>query len=214
VTRCAYATSTSYGYLFVSMGNVVGSTSFAFWVIFAPSQYSFAAENTTRGTALLVVAYVWILRSTSLVFRGRSRCGVRHLVGVLTSGVGYTESLFVIALLGEFSLGLELWRFLWRVTMPNDAHLCPTERHKMHGVRGSALDSIGSRANLPFVIYFALVSRLMVMPFTGLASSSRKRAQKSVAPPPLIIAARMTLAPFFSVRRFETPSSMTACRSL
>jgi hypothetical protein len=35
-----------------------------------------------------------------------------------------------------------------------------------------------------------------------------------VAPPAFTIAARMTFGPFFSVSRFDTPSSMTACRSL
>ena len=53
-----------------------------------------------------------------------------------------------------------------------------------------------------------------VNPLTGRPSSSMNRAQKSVAPPPLTIAARMTFAPFFNVSRFETPSSMTAWRSL
>ena len=40
--------------------------------------------------------------------------------------------------------------------------------------------------------------------------ASRNRAQKSVAPPPFTMAARITLAPFFRVRRLETPSSMTS----
>jgi hypothetical protein len=48
----------------------------------------------------------------------------------------------------------------------------------------------------------------------GRSFSSRNRAQKSVAPPALTMAARITFAPCFKVSRFETPSSITACRSL
>ena len=48
----------------------------------------------------------------------------------------------------------------------------------------------------------------------GRSFSSRNRAQKSVAPPALTIAARITFAPWFNVSRFETPSSITAWRSL
>src|SRR3954464_820028 len=43
----------------------------------------------------------------------------------------------------------------------------------------------------------------------GLSLASRKRAQKSVAPPPLMIAARMTLRPLRRVSRLDTPSSIT-----
>ena len=53
----------------------------------------------------------------------------------------------------------------------------------------------------------------IVKPFSGSPSLSRKRAQKSVAPPPLITAQRTVLAPFRSVRRLEMPSSMTVWRS-
>src|SRR4051812_39997107 len=60
----------------------------------------------------------------------------------------------------------------------------------------------------------AFVSNLTAMPLTGLSSPSRNRAQKSVAPPALTIAARITFGPFFSVSRFDTPSSITVCRSL
>ena len=56
--------------------------------------------------------------------------------------------------------------------------------------------------------------RVTVRPLTGLPLASRKRAQKSVAPPAFTTAARTTLAPFFSVIRFDTPSSITVCRSL
>src|SRR3954447_4964751 len=63
-------------------------------------------------------------------------------------------------------------------------------------------------ALLPFA------SSLTTMPLMGLSSPSRNRAQKSVAPPAFTIAARMTFGPFFSITRFDTPSSMTVCRSL
>src|SRR5690606_22408224 len=53
-----------------------------------------------------------------------------------------------------------------------------------------------------------------VSPVTGRSLASRKRAQKSVAPPPLMIAARMTWRPGRSVRRRDTPSSITVWRSL
>jgi hypothetical protein len=43
----------------------------------------------------------------------------------------------------------------------------------------------------------------------GRSFSSRNRAQKSVAPPPLTTAARITLRPLRSVSRMETPSSIT-----
>jgi citrate-Mg2+:H+ or citrate-Ca2+:H+ symporter, CitMHS family len=48
----------------------------------------------------------------------------------------------------------------------------------------------------------------------GRSFSSRNRAQKSVAPPALTIAARITFAPWVNVSRFETPSSITVWRSL
>jgi hypothetical protein len=49
--------------------------------------------------------------------------------------------------------------------------------------------------------------------FTGASSLSRNPAQKSVAPPPLTTAQRTTFGPFFSVTRFDMPSSMTDWRS-
>src|ERR1035441_8490142 len=55
--------------------------------------------------------------------------------------------------------------------------------------------------------------RLAVIPLMGLSSASRNRAQKSVAPPPLITAARTMFGPFLIVMRLETPSSMTVWRS-
>lgn len=51
------------------------------------------------------------------------------------------------------------------------------------------------------------------IPVTGLSSASRNRAQKSVAPPALTTAIRIVFSPLLSVTRFETPSSITACRS-
>src|SRR4051794_400798 len=48
----------------------------------------------------------------------------------------------------------------------------------------------------------------------GRSFSSRNRAQKSVAPPAFTIAARTTFGPLFKVSRFDTPSSITAWRSL
>ena len=63
------------------------------------------------------------------------------------------------------------------------------------------------------VLHFVVSTRLTVIPLMGLSSASRKRAQKSVAPPPLMTAARTTLGPLFSVSRLETPSSMTVWRS-
>src|SRR4051812_32295286 len=51
-------------------------------------------------------------------------------------------------------------------------------------------------------------------PLTGLSSASSNRAQKSVAPPALMTAARIVFNPLLSVSRFDTPSSITACRSL
>src|SRR4029453_7746328 len=56
--------------------------------------------------------------------------------------------------------------------------------------------------------------RVAVSVLIGRSFSSRNRAQKSVAPPALTIAARITFAPCFRVSRFDTPSSMTAWRSL
>ena len=53
-----------------------------------------------------------------------------------------------------------------------------------------------------------------MIPFTGRPSSSRNRAQKSVAPPALTIAARITFGPFFNSSRGDTPSSITVWRSL
>src|SRR5262245_5188704 len=55
--------------------------------------------------------------------------------------------------------------------------------------------------------------RFTLISFSGLSSASRNRAQKSVAPPPLTIAARTTFAPLLRVSRLETPSSMTVWRS-
>jgi len=55
--------------------------------------------------------------------------------------------------------------------------------------------------------------RLTVIPLMGLSSPSRKRAQKSVAPPPLTTAARTMFGPFWSVIRLDTPSSITVWRS-
>ena len=63
-------------------------------------------------------------------------------------------------------------------------------------------------------IYLPASLRVMLSPLIGLSLASRKRAQKSVAPPPLTTAARITFGPFLSVMRFETPSSITVCRSL
>ena len=57
-------------------------------------------------------------------------------------------------------------------------------------------------------------ARLTVTDLTGAPFASSSRAQKSVAPPALMIAARTTCGPGFSVMRFDTPSSMTLCRSL
>jgi hypothetical protein len=48
---------------------------------------------------------------------------------------------------------------------------------------------------------------------TGLSSAPSKRAQKSVAPPPLTTATRMTFGPFLRLRRLEMPSSITVWRS-
>ena len=61
--------------------------------------------------------------------------------------------------------------------------------------------------------YFPAALKLIVNSFKGFSSASRNRAQKSVAPPPLITAARSTFGPFLSVIRFETPSSITVWRS-
>ena len=58
------------------------------------------------------------------------------------------------------------------------------------------------------------LSAVAVSVLIGRSFSSRNRAQKSVAPPALTIAARITFAPSFNVSRFETPSSITVWRSL
>lgn len=61
--------------------------------------------------------------------------------------------------------------------------------------------------------HFGASTRLTLKALRGLSSGSRKRAQKSVAPPPLMMAARRMFGPLLRVRRLETPSSMTVCRS-
>jgi hypothetical protein len=67
--------------------------------------------------------------------------------------------------------------------------------------------SRGSEAS-PELTAYSGPSRTRI-PRTGASSASRKRAQKSVAPPALITATRMVFSPVVSVRRFDTPSSIT-----